>query len=197
MKQFFLHRHFSAPLSATSVELLNAGPETLNMLLALRSQAAVTDREDRLTMEDGVNRRDFWGVSSQTRISSALDTHLSPCHELPQRTVSPSPSSPARVGNGATIRTRRGVQCTSNLSGEAAFSGFLRVLDARGGPTSSVTTLETTLVQMTPPTTGYPLRMPPESGGIPGRVHFWEVPFALMLSPGWWTSTLHTMLATP
>jgi len=26
---------------------------------------------------------------------------------------------------------------------------------------------------------------PPESGGIPGRVHFWEVPFALMLSAGW------------
>ena len=109
MKQFFLHRHFSAPLSATSVELLNAGPETLNMLLALRSQAAVTDREDRLTMEDGVNRRDFWGVSSQTRISSALDTDLSPCHELPQRSVSPSPPSPARVGNEATIRTRHTV----------------------------------------------------------------------------------------
>ena len=30
-----------------------------------------------------------------------------------------------------------------------------------------------------------PLRMPPESGHIPGRVHFWEVSFALMLSPGW------------
>jgi len=28
--------------------------------------------------------------------------------------------------------------------------------------------------------------MPPESGGIPGRVHFWEVPFALMFSPGRW-----------
>ena len=27
--------------------------------------------------------------------------------------------------------------------------------------------------------------MPPESGGIPGRVHFGEVPFAPMLSPGW------------
>ena len=27
--------------------------------------------------------------------------------------------------------------------------------------------------------------MPPESSGIPGRVHYWEVPFALMLSPGW------------
>lgn len=42
----------------------------LNALLAVRSQAAVTDREDRLTMEDGVNRRDFWGVSTQTRIFS-------------------------------------------------------------------------------------------------------------------------------
>ena len=46
-------------------------------------------------------------------------------------------------------------------------------------------TLETTLGQMAPPKSGPPLRMPPESGGIPGRVHFWEVPFALMLFPGW------------
>ena len=45
-------------------------------------------------------------------------------------------------------------------------------------------TLETTLGQMAPPKSGHPLSMPPESGGIPGRVHFWEVPFALMLSPG-------------
>ena len=27
--------------------------------------------------------------------------------------------------------------------------------------------------------------MPPGSGGILGRVHFWEVPFALVLSPAW------------
>ena len=45
--------------------------------------------------------------------------------------------------------------------------------------------LETTLGQMAPPKSGHPLRMPSESGGIPGRVHLWEVPFALMLSPGW------------
>ena len=32
---------------------------------------------------------------------------------------------------------------------------------------------------------GPPLRMPPDSGGIPGRVHFWEVSFALMLCSGW------------
>ena len=38
---------------------------------------------------------------------------------------------------------------------------------------------------MAPPQGGYPLGMPPESGGIPGRNHIWEVPFALMLSPGW------------
>ena len=38
---------------------------------------------------------------------------------------------------------------------------------------------------MAPPKSGHPLRMPPESGGIPGRVHFWEVPYVLMLSPGW------------
>jgi len=38
---------------------------------------------------------------------------------------------------------------------------------------------------MAPLKSAHPLRMPPESGGIPGRVHFWEVPLALMLSPGW------------
>ena len=27
--------------------------------------------------------------------------------------------------------------------------------------------------------------MPPELGGIPGRDYYWEVPLALMLSPGW------------
>ena len=27
----------------------------------------------------------------------------------------------------------------------------------------------------------------PDSGSILGSVHFWEVPFALMLSPGWIT----------
>ena len=32
---------------------------------------------------------------------------------------------------------------------------------------------------------GQPLRIPPASRGIPGRVHFQEVPLALMLSPGW------------
>ena len=32
---------------------------------------------------------------------------------------------------------------------------------------------------------GHPLRMPPQSGGILESVHFWEVPSALMLSPGW------------
>ena len=44
-------------------------------------------------------------------------------------------------------------------------------------------TLETTLGQMAPPQSGNPLRMPPDSGGIPGQI--WKVPFALMLSPGW------------
>jgi len=48
----------------------------------------------------------------------------------------------------------------------------------------SAATLETTSGQMAPPKSGLPLRMPSGSGGIPGRVHFWEVPFALMLSPG-------------
>ena len=43
----------------------------------------------------------------------------------------------------------------------------------------------TTLGQMAPPKSGHPLRMPPESGSIPGRVQSWEVKFALMLSPGW------------
>ena len=33
-------------------------------------------------------------------------------------------------------------------------------------------TLETTFGQMAPPTSGHPLKMPPESGSIPGRVHF-------------------------
>jgi hypothetical protein len=33
-------------------------------VFVMKLQAAVTDREDRLTMEDGVPRRDFWGVSS-------------------------------------------------------------------------------------------------------------------------------------
>ena len=42
-----------------------------------------------------------------------------------------------------------------------------------------LTTLEITLGQMPPPKGRQPLRMPPESGGVPGRVHFWEVPFAL------------------
>jgi len=46
-------------------------------------------------------------------------------------------------------------------------------------------TLEKTLGQMAPPKSGQPLRMLPESGGIPPDVHFWEVPFALMLSSGW------------
>ena len=32
---------------------------------------------------------------------------------------------------------------------------------------------------------GFGFCLCPVSGGIPGRVHFWEVPFALMLSPGW------------
>jgi len=45
-------------------------------------------------------------------------------------------------------------------------------------------TLETTLGQMAPPKSGPPLRMLPESGGIPGRVHFWKVSFALVLYPG-------------
>ena len=46
------------------------------------------------------------------------------------------------------------------------------------------TTLETTLGQTAPPKSGHPSRMPPESGGIPGRDHFREVPSALMLSAG-------------
>ena len=46
-------------------------------------------------------------------------------------------------------------------------------------------TLKTTSGQIAPPTSGHPLRMPPGSGGIPGRVHFLEVPFDLMLSLGW------------
>ena len=49
-------------------------------------------------------------------------------------------------------------------------------------------TLETTLGQMAPPERGYPLSRPPESGGIPGRDHLWEVLFALVLSPGWFIS---------
>ena len=53
------------------------------------------------------------------------------------------------------------------------------------GTPLSCTTLETPSGKMAPPKSGHPLGMPPESGGIPGRVHFWEVPFALMLSPGW------------
>ena len=32
--------------------------------------AAITDREDRLTMEDGVPRRDFWGTVSSSLPSS-------------------------------------------------------------------------------------------------------------------------------
>jgi len=36
---------------------------------------------------------------------------------------------------------------------------------------------------MAPPKVDNPL----ECHLIPGRVHFWEVPFALMLSPGWLT----------
>ena len=44
---------------------------------------------------------------------------------------------------------------------------------------------EETLGQMAPPKSGHPLIMPPESGGIPRRDHFWEVPFALRLSSGW------------
>jgi hypothetical protein len=39
------------------------------------------------------------------------------------------------------------------------------------------TPLETTLGQMAPPKSEHPLRMPPESGGIPGRDHFREVLF--------------------
>ena len=34
------------------------------------------------------------------------------------------------------------------------------------------------------PKSGHPLRMPTESSGMPGRVHFWEVPLALMVSRG-------------
>jgi hypothetical protein len=34
--------------------------------------AAITDREDRLTMEDGVPRRDFWGTVSSLPIMQAL-----------------------------------------------------------------------------------------------------------------------------
>ena len=52
-------------------------------------------------------------------------------------------------------------------------------------PAFPITDLETTLGQMAPPKSGHPLRMQPESGGIPGRGHFWKVPFAPMLSPGW------------
>ena len=50
---------------------------------------------------------------------------------------------------------------------------------------SVVSTLETTLGQMAPRQSGHPHRMLPESGGIPGCVHFWGVPFARMLSLGW------------
>jgi hypothetical protein len=32
--------------------------------LTLILQSAVTDREDRMTVEDGLNRRDFWGTVS-------------------------------------------------------------------------------------------------------------------------------------
>ena len=53
----------------------------------------------------------------------------------------------------------------------------------------SKATLETTLGQMAPPKSGHPLRMPPESGGIPGRTSQMWTPFALMLSPGWREST--------
>ena len=35
------------------------------------------------------------------------------------------------------------------------------------------------------PKSGHLIRMPPESGGVPGRDHSWEVPYALMLSRGW------------
>jgi hypothetical protein len=44
----------------------------------MRFQAAVTDREDRLTMEDGVPRRDFWGVSGAVTFppTSQLWAHL-------------------------------------------------------------------------------------------------------------------------
>ena len=45
--------------------------------------------------------------------------------------------------------------------------------------------LEATSGQMAPAKSGHPLRMPPKSDGIPGRVHFVEVPFALMVYPGW------------
>ena len=44
------------------------------------------------------------------------------------------------------------------------------------------TTLKTTSGQIAPPKSGHPHRMPPESGGMPGRSHFWEIQFALMLS---------------
>ncbi len=33
------------------------------------SQSAVTDREDRMTVEDGLNRRDFWGTVSVTSVA--------------------------------------------------------------------------------------------------------------------------------
>ena len=67
------------------------------------------------------------------------------------------------------------------------FPNYVQPLQG-GHVTKAYPTLETTLGQMTPPESGHPLKMPPESGGIPGRAHFWQVPFALMLSPGWHTT---------
>ena len=58
------------------------------------------------------------------------------------------------------------------------------LLMSQPAPTDSAChpTMETTSGQMAPPKSGHSVRMPPESGGIPGRIHFWEVPSALMLS---------------
>ena len=40
--------------------------------------AAITDREDRLTMEDGVPRRDFWGTYWDPPVQHLWGTYTNP-----------------------------------------------------------------------------------------------------------------------
>jgi hypothetical protein len=58
---------------------------------------------------------------------------------------------------------------------------------ARGGPVLGTrgATLETTLGRMVPPKSGRVQESHLMQVAFYGVVHFWEVPFALMLSPGW------------
>jgi hypothetical protein len=66
--------------------------------LTLLDQSAVTDRADRMTVDDGINRRDFWGS-----VKVLLDRTM-PSTEL--TFVGPTvlgSSRPAPLGNGGKI----------------------------------------------------------------------------------------------